>query len=312
MTPVAFLFPGQGTQYPGMGRDLYENFPVARDTFDEASSALGIDVAAICFRGDHESLRRTRNTRVAVCTTSVAALRALNATASVAPAFVAGHSLGEYTALVAAGAVDFSSMIRVVYSVGEAMELIPGSMAAILFLERAMVERACREAAEGAVLVVANYNSPSQVVISGDREAVERGMTLAKQYGAWDAVGLPVGAPCHCALMDPVRAVLERALSEVTIRDLRVPLVSNVGPEIYQSATRVRPLLLQHLCGPVAWEEAVRLMIRSGARAFVELGPGRLLSGLCKRISRQQPCFNVEDAKGVREAEAVLRRAWAA
>lgn len=305
---LAFCFPGQGSQAVGMGRALHETSAVARAVFQEASEVLGLDVARLCFEGPEETLQLTANTQPAVLTVSVAAARVLGE-AGVEPAIVAGHSLGEYAALVVAGAVAFADAVRVVRRRGEAMQAaVPvgvGAMAAILGLPLEAVEAVCREAADGQVVEVANINAPEQVVVAGHREAVERAVALAARRGGRRSVLLPVSAPFHCALMAPAAEALARALETVPAAAPRVPVVRNVDAGLTTSADEVKPFLVRQVTAPVRWTDCVRRMAAEGARVFLEVGPGRVLTGLLRRIDGALEGFAVEDPAGVARAAAL-------
>lgn len=301
---VAFVFPGQGSQYAGMGKDLAENFPRARQVFEEASDALGLDLARLCFEGPEEDLRLTANTQPAILTASVAALRVVESECGLAPAFAAGHSLGEYSALVCAGALSFADAVRTVRQRGTFMqEAVPvgvGTMAAIMGLENDVLEEVCRQAAEGEVVAPANFNSPGQVVIAGHTGAVERAVALAKERGAKRALPLPVSAPFHCSLMMPAAERLARTLVEVAVSPLVLPVVSNVEAAPNMDALRLKNLLVRQVSSPVRWDESVANMAQAGVDRFVEIGPGKVLCGLIKRIVKGAAVQNVEDSAGVK------------
>jgi [acyl-carrier-protein] S-malonyltransferase len=298
MSKTAFLFPGQASQYPGMGLDLYQKFPVAKAAFDEADAALGFPISKLCFEGSEDDLKLTENTQPAILTVSVAAWRVLSEKAA-APDCVAGHSLGEYSALVAAGALDFADAVRLVRNRGRYMqEAVPageGGMAAILGLAPALVTEICRRAADGEVLAPANLNAPEQTVISGTAAAVKRAVELASQSGAKRAVLLPVSAPFHCEMMKPAEARLEPDLRRTKFRDLKFPLVTNVDAEPVTTGDDAREALIRQVCQPVRWEESIREMISLGVSHFVEVGPGKVLSGLLRQIDRSVRVTNVED-----------------
>ncbi len=303
MGKLAFLFPGQASQYPGMGRELAGNHPAARSVFDEADRALGFSVSDLCFNGTEEALKLTANTQPAILTVSVAAYRVL-AENGVQPAFVAGHSLGEFSALVAAGGLEFSDAVRLVRRRGEYMQsAVPegvGAMAAILGLAPAQVAGICRQAADGQVVAPANLNSPEQTVISGHAEAVKRAVELASAGGAKRAVILPVSAPFHSSLMQPAAQRLETDLRATAFHPLRVPLVNNADAELTTSGDEARESLIRQVTLPVRWEESVRELIDQGVNTFVEVGPGRVLTGLLRQIDRSIHVFNVEDEKSLR------------
>jgi [acyl-carrier-protein] S-malonyltransferase len=298
MKSIAFIFPGQGSQYVGMGRELFENFSVAKKIFEEADDTLHFSVSALCFKGPEEALKLTENTQPAVLTTSVAALKVLQAEKGVAPQFTAGHSLGEYSALVASEALTFSQAVKVVRLRGKFMqEAVPvgeGAMAAVLGMEREQVEKLCEEISSGEVLAPANFNSPGQIVIAGHSKAVQRAIERVKQEGK-KAVLLPVSAPFHSSLMKPAGERLEKALEEISVSDLKIPVVTNVEAEANTSKDRVKELLVAQVSSPVRWEESMRKMVEKGIEQVLEIGPGKVLSGLMKRIDSRVETKNLED-----------------
>ena len=290
MGKTALLFPGQGSQKVGMGLDLAEAFPAARAVFDEADEALGFPLSKLCFDGPEDDLKLTANTQPAILTCSVAALAVLRERGMAATDFVAGHSLGEYSALVAAGAIRFRDAVQLVRKRGRYMqEAVPageGAMAALLGLESAKVAEVCEQAAEGQVVSPANLNSPAQVVIAGHMAAVERAVELAKQAGASKAVMLPVSAPFHCALMRPAQERLAADLDAIEFRDLGIPLINNAAAKIVRTGAEAREGLKEQVPNPVRWEETVRRLAAEGVESFLEVGPGRVLTGLMRGIDR--------------------------
>lgn len=301
---IAFVFPGQGSQYAGMGKDLAANFAVARQVFEEANDALGFDIARLCFEGPEEELKLTANTQPAILTVSVAALRAVESEFGIAPACAAGHSLGEYSALVCAGALAFQDAVRTVRQRGifmqEAVPVGVGAMAAVMGLEGAALEEVCREASQGEIVSPANFNSPGQVVIAGHAGAVERASALARTKGAKRALPLPVSAPFHCALMAPAGERLAEVLDTVTVHPMRVPVVSNVEAAPNQESARVKELLVSQVSAPVRWDESVLAMAQMGVSRFIEIGPGKVLGGLIKRIAKDSIVQSVEDSAGLK------------
>jgi [acyl-carrier-protein] S-malonyltransferase len=301
---IAFVFPGQGSQFPGMGKELADNFAVARQVFEEACDALGFDLAALCFTGPEDELKLTANTQPAILTASVAALRVVQAETGQVPAYVAGHSLGEYAALVCGEGLSFVDAVRTVRQRGIFMqEAVPvgiGTMAAIIGLDPGGLEDVCRAAAQGEVVAPANFNSPGQVVIAGHVGAVQRAMELARQAGAKRALPLPVSAPFHCSLMQPAAERLSRVLADVAVAPLTIPVVSNAEARPNTSAEAVRDLLVRQVCAPVCWEASITMMADAGVERFVEIGPGKVLAGLIKRIVRKMPVDNVGDVAGLK------------
>jgi [acyl-carrier-protein] S-malonyltransferase len=302
---LAFLFPGQGSQEVGMGRALAERSPAAAAVWAEADAALGFALSTLCFEGPAADLALTANTQPAVLTTSVAAAAAL-AERGVTPGLAAGHSLGEYSALVVAGALRFAEAVRLVRRRGEFMqEAVPvgaGAMAALLGVELATAEQVCAEAAQGEVVGVANINSPGQIVIAGHRTAVERAVTAAAARGGKKSVLLPVSAPFHCALMKPAADRLAVELERVTVSDPRVPVIRNVDGGVTRTADEVRPFLVKQVASPVLWTDCVERLAREGATGFLEVGPGRVLTGLLKRTLDGVRGFPVEDPASLDKA----------
>lgn len=300
----AFIFPGQGSQYPGMGKELTENFPAAREVFQEADDTLGWKLSRLCVEGPEEDLRLTANTQPAILAVSVAVLRVLQAETGLQAAFMAGHSLGEYSALVASGALEFGDAIRIVHLRGKFMqEAVPvgtGAMAAILGVEAEIVREICDEAAQGEIVVPANFNSPGQIVIAGHANAVQRAIETAKARGFRKAMPLPVSVPSHCSLMEPAGERLSHTLGDVRILPLQVPVVSNVEAKPNSDCERVKKLLVEQLSSPVLWDASVLEMVSLGVTRFVEIGPGKVLSGLVKRIDKNVETGNVEDVAGLK------------
>src|SRR4051794_7025160 len=305
-SPIAFLFPGQGSQVVGMGKDLAAMYPVAQETFDEADAALGYKLSKVCFEGPEDQLKLTEITQPAILTVSVAAYRVLEST-GITPQYVAGHSLGEYSAHVAAGTLDFQDAVRTVRNRGKYMqEAVPvgvGAMAAILMLPIETITEICKEAAQGEVCEPANINSPGQVVISGHKAAVERAAEMCKAKGAKRALMLPVSAPFHCSLMQPAQDRLAADLKALTFHPMEVPLITNVDSKLIRSPDEVRDALVRQVTGAVQWQRSMKALIERGVRTFVEVGPGKVLCGLMRQIDRAQTCFNVEDQAALQKLE---------
>ena len=299
MSSDAFIFPGQGSQFPGMGKDLADNFACAREVFQEADDAIGFNLSRLCFEGPEDQLKLTANTQPAILATSVAALRVVQVETGSRPVLVAGHSLGEYSALVAANAISFADAVRTVRARGTFMqEAVPvgvGAMAAILGVEPEILAAICEEAAQSEVVSPANFNSPGQIVIAGHADAVNRAIELAKAKGYRKAMLLPVSAPFHCRLMTPAGERLQTALEAVPVSPLQVPVVSNVEARGNSDQSRVKELLVKQVSAPVRWEESVGHMVKQGISRFVEIGPGKVLSGLVKRIEKSCETRNVDD-----------------
>ena len=304
MKQTAFIFPGQGSQYVGMGKEFYDNFKIAREVFEEADDTLRFSISNLCFQGPEEALKLTENTQPAILTVSIAALKVLQEEKGIHPQFAAGHSLGEYSALIASGALTFSEAVRTVRLRGKFMqEAVPvgeGAMAAVLGMERESVENLCEEAAAGEVLSPANFNCPGQIVIAGHLKAVQRAIEKVKQEGK-KALLLPVSAPFHSPLMKPAGARLEKALEEISVKELNVPVVTNVEADINTSKEKVKALLVAQVSSPVRWEESMRRMIGEGLERVLEIGPGKVLSGLMKRIDAKIETMNLEDLQSLKK-----------
>lgn len=295
---LAFVFPGQGSQYVGMGKDLSAEFALARETFAEADDALGFSLSGLCFAGPEADLKLTENTQPAILAASIAALRVLEAETPLRPAFVAGHSLGEYSALVAVGALKFSDAVKVVRERGRLMQqAVPagqGAMAVVLGLEMDAVGALCADAARGEVVSPANFNGAGQVVIAGAKSAVQRAMALAKERGAKRVLDLPVSAPFHCQLMQPAAEGLERTLRDVAVQPFDIGVITNAEADVNRSAERVKSLLIEQAVRPVRWEESVKKLVALKCQRAIEIGPGKILKGLMMRIERNMELENFE------------------
>lgn len=304
MSKTAFIFPGQGSQSVGMGKDLFDNFSAAREVFEEADDALGFSLSNMCFIGDEADLQLTANTQPAILTASVAAYRAAMSEGMAKPSFVAGHSLGEYSALVAADLLNFADAVRVVRNRGTYMqEAVPigiGAMAAILGLDVPTVEAGCREAAQGLICSAANINSPSQVVIAGNVEAIDRACEILKNKGAKRAIKLNVSAPFHCALMMPAQERLAEDLAALDYGDIAFPVVHNVDAAMNTDSKAVAGKLTQQVSSPVLWLNSIQTLLDADVSKFIEVGPGKVLTGLVRQISKDALYSNVESSESLR------------
>ena len=311
MGKIAFIFPGQGAQTVGMGKNLCDNFKEAREVFAEADEALAFKLSSLCFGGPGTELNLTANTQPAVLTMSIASLRVIEKNLEIIPDYVAGHSLGEYSALVGTKAFSFTDGVKAVQKRGQFMqEAVPegeGGMAAVLGLSREDVEDVCQKASEGDVITPANFNCPGQIVISGKVKALERAIALAKEKGSPRTVVLPVSAPFHCALMEPAAEKLKNYLQGVTVHPLAYPVVTNVDAKPNQEASRVKEILIKQVTHPVLWEDSILGMKEIGVTTYIEIGPGRVLTGLVKKIDKPATLFNVEDTESLKKLEKIWK-----
>lgn len=308
MKEICFVFPGQGSQHIGMGKDMYEKYDEAKQVFERASEILGYNVPSLCFNGPVEELNRTIRTQPCILTVSIAILRVLIAK-GLKPSVTAGHSLGEYSALVAAGVIDLDDALLITEKRGQFMqEAVPegkGLMAAILGLNRGDVDNICLSAKSGYV-VPANYNCPGQIVIAGEKKAVEEAIILAKEAGAKRAVPLSVSVPSHCALMADASNRLAELLEKIHLHTPTIPIVNNADALFLNNVESIKSALLRQLSSPLLWEDSIRTIMDSGIDTFVEVGPGKVLSGIIKRVDPKASVFNVEDNQSLERTMAEL------
>ncbi len=309
MNKVAFIFPGQGSQYVGMGKEIHENFSEARDIFSKASEELGYDVAKLCFEDLEKELNKTFRTQPAILTVSIAINEVL-LSKGMTPSVVSGHSLGEYSALVSAGVLSFRDAVRITEKRGQFMqEAVPegrGLMAAVLGLERNKIDEICLSLQSG-YASPANYNSPGQIVIAGEKEAVEEAMRLAKEKGAKKVVALSVSVPSHCTLMADASQKLAELLNDIEFKSPQISLVNNADAMFLNDRDSIKNSLIRQLSNPLLWEDSIRAIVDSGIDTFVEVGPGKVLSGLIKRIESSVKALNVEDMKSLENTLASIK-----
>ncbi len=297
---IAFVFPGQGAQYVGMGKEFYDQFPAAKQVFEEASDMLSFDMSRLCFEDNTEKLNLTANAQPAILTASIAALRVLNQETGIRPDFVAGHSLGEYSALVASGAMNFKDAVHTVRKRGEFMQsAVPigiGAMAAVIGLSKEEIENICeRVTSSQSIVSSANYNSPQQTVISGHKEAVQRAEGMLKEAGAKRIVPLSVSAPFHCKLMNKAAENLSEVLNDIRVSEIETPVVTNVESIANSDKTRVKDLLVQQVVKPVRWFESIQYLAEQKVKNFVEIGPGKVLTGLIRKTIKEVNLINLEN-----------------
>lgn len=308
---IAFVFPGQASQYVGMGKEFYQDFPEAAVIFNRADKALGFSLSGMCFEGPEEDLNLTANTQPAVLTTSVACLEVLKCAGGPVPSAMAGHSLGEYTALVAAGSLEFEDAVRLVRKRGQYMqEAVPvgeGGMAAVMGLSSGEVVEVCRKASKSGVIEAVNLNCPGQVVVAGDIAGLKAVEPLLKEAGARRFVPLPVSAPFHSSLMIPAGEKLAGDLDDVAIRDPEIPVVANVSADLVHTGREVKDSLIRQVYSPVRWEESILRLLSLGIDTFIEVGPGKVLGGLIKKISRTALIYNIEDRSSLEKVLALTR-----
>lgn len=310
MKKIGLVFPGQGSQYVGMGKDLYDRSAAAREVFQEANEALGWDIAALCFQGPEEELKLTAKTQPAILTTAIAALRVMQVEREFIPVVAAGHSLGEYGALVTSGGLLFADAVCLVHLRGKFMQgAVPvgtGAMAAVMGMTGPEVENLCQAAAQGEVLSPANYNCPGQIVIAGHVTAVQRASAIVAKQGGKKTVLLPVSAPFHCALMKPAAERLAEALAKVAVEDLHTPVLSNAEADFYPGKEKIREILVKQVDHPVRWEECMQKLLATGVNLVLEVGPGKVLCGLMRKINREIKMANVEDGPSWEKAQQLL------
>jgi len=298
---IAFVFPGQGSQKVGMGKDIYDNFAKARKIFDEANEALGFDLKKICFEGPEDQLKLTEISQPAILTTSIAILSCIKTN----PSFVAGHSLGEYSALVCAKVLNFSDAVRIVHKRGKFMqEAVPvgeGTMAAVIGLDRETILKCCQMASKYGVVEAANFNSPGQIVLSGTLKAVEYASKLCKENGAKRIIPLQVSAPFHCSLMQPAAEKLAVELEKINFSNAQIPVVSNVNANPTTNGQEIKQLLIEQVVSSVLWEDSINKMVNLGVDSFVEIGCGKVLTGLIKKINGNVKIYNIEDSESLKE-----------
>lgn len=310
MGKLAYIFSGQGAQYIGMGKELFENVPSSRRIFEKANSALGFDIAKLCFEGPNEELNKTENTQPAILTMSIAALEAIKVN-GIIPDVTAGLSLGEYSALVCSGVIDFITAVKLVKKRGKFMqEAVPegkGSMAAVLGLDADNVRKACEESKILGIAEISNFNCPGQIVIAGEVEAIKLACEKAKEKGAKRTVILPVSAPFHTSMLKPAGDKLELELLNIKLNSIHIPIITNVTADYVDSAYKIKDLLKRQVMSSVLWEDTINKMIQDGVDTFVEFGPGKVLGGFIKKIDRNLTILNVEDLKSLNNTIEVLR-----